>query len=67
VPRTSVRVGPCAVVNVVIVMNIVVIVVIVMHSGLAYMAVSVEAGVTMVVAPLVSHEQIFIFVYFVTL
>jgi hypothetical protein len=48
-------------------MNIVVIVVIVMHSGLAYMAVSVEAGVTMVVAPLVSHEQIFIFVYFVTL
>ena len=52
-PRTSVRVGPCAVVNVVIVMYIVVIV---MHSGLGYMAVSIEAVALMVVATLVSHE-----------
>jgi hypothetical protein len=61
VPRTSVRVGPCAVVNVVIVMIVIV------PSGLRHVAISVEAVALMVVATLVTHEQIFIFVYFVTL
>ena len=48
VPRTSIRVVPCAVVNVVVV---------VLHSGLGYMAVSIEAVALMVVATLVSHEN----------
>ncbi len=43
VPRTSVRVMPCAVV-------------VVVHSGLGYVAVSIEAVALMVVATPVSHE-----------
>ena len=43
VPRTSVRGMPCAVV-------------VVVHSGLGYMAVSIEAVASVVVAPLVSYE-----------
>ena len=44
----TIRVVPCAVVNVVVV---------VLHSGLGYMAVSIEAVALMVVATLVSHEN----------
>jgi hypothetical protein len=41
--------------------------VVVMHVGLRHVTVSIEAVALMVVATPVGHEQIFIFVYFVTL